>query len=122
MTERTPNHDLRPADLLEISRADACRLGLRDGDSARVISRWGATVLPIGICSRVQPGQVFATFHTSRAFLNRVTSPRQDPTGTPEYKVTAVRVEPVTMSAEWSEAKQTGDTSEARLTLITSAV
>jgi hypothetical protein len=51
-----------------------------------------------------------------------VTSPRQDPTGTPEYKVTAVRVEPVTMSAEWSEAKQTGDTSEARLTLITSAV
>ena len=77
--------------------ADAKWLGLRDGDAVRVISRWGATVLPIAISSRMQPGQVFTTFHTVRGFVNRVTSPHQDAaTGTPEYKVTAVRLEPVT--------------------------
>jgi formate dehydrogenase major subunit len=97
MTERTPNHELRPADVLEVSPPDAKWLGLREGDGARVISRWGATVLPIVISARMQPGQVFTTFHTPRAFVNRVTSPLQDPaTGTPEYKVTAVRLEAVT--------------------------
>lgn len=96
MTERTPNHALRPADVLEVSPSDAKWLGLREGDAVRVISRWGATVLPIVIRTRVQAGQVFTTFHTSRAFVNRVTSPLRDSTGTPEYKVTAVRLEPVT--------------------------
>jgi formate dehydrogenase major subunit len=96
MTDRTPNHELRPADVLEVSPSDAEWLGLREGDAVRVISRWGATVLPIGIRTRVQAGQVFATFHTARAFVNGVTSPLRDPaTGTPEYKVTAVRLEPI---------------------------
>jgi formate dehydrogenase major subunit len=97
MTERTSNHELRPADVLDVAPSDAKWLGLSEGDAVRVISRWGATVLPIVIRSRMQPGQVFTTFHTARGFVNRVTSPHRDPvTGTPEYKVTAVRLEPVT--------------------------
>jgi formate dehydrogenase major subunit len=97
MTERTPNHELRPADVLDVAPSDAKWLGLREGDAVRVISRWGSTVLPIMIRCSMQPGQVFTTFHTARGFVNRVTSPHLDPaTRTPEYKVTAVRLEPVT--------------------------
>jgi formate dehydrogenase major subunit len=44
----------------------------------------------------VRPGELFATFHTSAAFLNYVTSPHRDKyVGTPEYKVTAVRLETI---------------------------
>jgi formate dehydrogenase major subunit len=42
----------------------------------------------------VRAGQVFATFHTTETFLNAVTGPYRDGVvGTPEYKVTAIRVE-----------------------------
>jgi formate dehydrogenase major subunit len=95
MTNRTPNRELRPADLLDISPSDAAWLGLENGDLARVASRHGATTLPVNISRDVQPGQVFATFHTSNVFVNRVTSDHRDRVGTPEYKVTAVRIDPV---------------------------
>jgi formate dehydrogenase major subunit len=37
---------------------------------------------------------LFATFHTAEVFLNRVTSPHRDRyVKSPEYKVTAVRIE-----------------------------
>jgi formate dehydrogenase major subunit len=95
MTDRTPNHLLRPADLIDVSCADACRLGLDEGTPVRVTSRHGSVVLPVHVTDRVREGQVFATFHTRAAFVNRLTSPwRDEVTGTPEYKVTAVRLEP----------------------------
>jgi formate dehydrogenase major subunit len=60
-----------------------------------VTSRHGSVVLPVHVTDRVREGQVFATFHTRAAFVNRLTSPwRDEVTGTPEYKVTAVRLEP----------------------------
>jgi len=93
MTERTPNHQLRPADLLDISPSDAAWLGLANGDVARVTSRHGATTLPVHISHAIQPGQAFATFHTASASLNRLTSTHRDRVGTPEYKVTAVRID-----------------------------
>ena len=44
--------------------------------------------------SSVKAGELFATFHTAEAALNRLTSPGRDKqTMTPEYKVVAVRVE-----------------------------
>jgi predicted molibdopterin-dependent oxidoreductase YjgC len=79
MTMRTANADLRPTDTLDISREDAGRLGLSDGEEVRVRSRHGEAVLPARISAAVKPGELFATF-----------------TDTPEYKVTAVRVENVT--------------------------
>jgi predicted molibdopterin-dependent oxidoreductase YjgC len=42
-----------------------------------------------------QSGVLFAAFHTAESFVNRITSTARDPIGTPEYKVTAVRVEPI---------------------------
>jgi formate dehydrogenase major subunit len=94
MTMRTLNRKLRPTDFLEISPADADHLQLQKGNRVMVQSRYGSALLPIRITRRVKPGELFATFHDAAVFLNRVTSPRRDRyVKSPEYKVTAVRIE-----------------------------
>jgi formate dehydrogenase major subunit len=94
MTMRTANAELRATDLLDISWDDADRLQLHNGERVKVHSRYGEAALPIRITSSVRPGELFATFHTAEVFLNRVTSPHRDRyVKTPEYKVTAVRIE-----------------------------
>jgi formate dehydrogenase major subunit len=95
MTARTDNQQLRPADTLDIGPGDATALGVATGSSVRVISRYGRTVMPVRVTDSVPPGVLFATFHTADASVNRLTSNARDPIGTPEYKVTAVRVEPI---------------------------
>ena len=86
---------MRPADVLEISAADAASLQVADGDRVAIVSQYGRAELPATISAALSPGQLFATFHTRATFLNHVTSNRRDPIGTPEYKITAVRIEPV---------------------------
>jgi formate dehydrogenase major subunit len=94
MTGRTRNNELRPVDVLDISPADAIAAGVRDGDRVRVVSEYGVAELPARFSAAVVPGQLFATFHTKEVFLNAVTGPNRDRVvGTPEYKVTAVRIE-----------------------------
>lgn len=94
MTLRTPNLELRPTDTLDISPADATRLGLADGASVRVTSRHGAVEIPLHIDPGLGKGRLFATFHTGEIGLNQLTGQGRDKqTMTPEYKVTAVRVE-----------------------------
>jgi formate dehydrogenase major subunit len=94
MTMRTPNALLRPTDTLDMAPADADRLGLRDGERVRVRSRHGEALIPARHDPRVKRGELFATFHTVEAFLNRLTSPRRDRiVMTPEFKVVAVSVE-----------------------------
>ena len=96
MTLRTANKLLRPEDCLDISAEDAARLGLSNGQRVRIRSRYGEAILPIKIEDSVRPGELFATFHTPEVFLNYVTSPHRDKyVGTPEYKVTAVRLETI---------------------------
>jgi formate dehydrogenase major subunit len=96
MTMRTPNSVLRPTDLLEISGDDARRLGIDDGAHVRVTSKYGEAVLPAEVTTRVHTGQLFATFSDPATFVNRLTGPQRDPrTHTPQYKVTAVRLEPI---------------------------
>jgi formate dehydrogenase major subunit len=94
MTMRTPNVDLRPGDTLDISAEDAAQLGLGDGEHVRVQSHHGDALLPIRISPAMKLGELFATFHTTDAFVNRLTSPgRDNVVHTPEYKVVAVRIE-----------------------------
>jgi formate dehydrogenase major subunit len=94
MTRRTKNNELRPADLLDVSPDDAKQLDVHDKDVVRVVSRYGSAMLPVRLNPAIQPGQMFATFQTSEVFLNALTGPHRDETtGTPEYKVTAVRIE-----------------------------
>lgn len=94
MTLRTENVQLHETDFLEIHPEDALKLGVADGERVRVVSRYGSTVLPARVAPIVREGQLFATFHDPKAFTNRVTSNHRDRVvGTPEYKVTAVRLE-----------------------------
>lgn len=96
MTARTLNRTLRPTDTLDMHPDDAKRLGLGDGQQVRIRSRHGQAELPLRYDRRVRSGEVFATFHSPEIFLNLITSEVRDRTvGTPEYKVTAVQVEPV---------------------------
>jgi formate dehydrogenase major subunit len=94
MTGRTPNNELRPTDTLDVSPGDAELLDIHDGDLVRVVSQYGAATLPARVSGAIQVGQLYATFHRPDLLLNAVTGPHRDAvTGTPEYKVTAVRIE-----------------------------
>ena len=94
MTMRTPNIELRSTDTLHISPEDAVLLDLRDRERVRVRSHHGEVLAPIRIMQSVKAGELFATFHTSDVFLNRLTGPgRDEVTDTPEYKVVAVQIE-----------------------------
>jgi len=96
MTRRTRNLDLYGTDLLYVSPRDAERLKLSDNEKVRLVSRYGEAFMPVRISDRLATGEVFTTFHSTDIFLNRVTSTVRDRfVGSPEYKVTAVRIEKV---------------------------
>ncbi len=99
-TGNTPNRTLHTTDSLQISPADASRLGVEDGEEVRLRSKQGAAELPISISSNVKPGEVYTTFHNARVFLNQITTSEVDRyTKTPEYKVTAVNIEKLSVTA-----------------------
>ena len=101
MTGRTPSASLWKEDQVTISPEDAGRLRVRDGQRVRVRSRYGQTVLTARLSNAVMRGQLFATFHTPGISVNSVTGGLCDASvGTPEYKVTAVSVEPVAPEVE----------------------
>jgi formate dehydrogenase major subunit/formate dehydrogenase alpha subunit len=78
----------------EISAEDAAALGLGDGDRARLVSRRGDLEARARITDRVYPGLVWMALHFAQAKVNWLTHDVGDPLiGTPEYKVSAVRVE-----------------------------
>jgi formate dehydrogenase major subunit len=59
-----------------------------------VVSRYGSAVLPVHVNAAMARGQLFATFQTPQLWINALTSGHRDAAvGTPEYKLTAVRVE-----------------------------
>jgi formate dehydrogenase major subunit len=95
MTYRGGNSELEPSDQLDMAPADAARLGLADGARVRVRSRYGEVELPLRLSARMQPGELYTTFHRPDLRINRLTSPHRDRlVHTPEYKVTAVNVAP----------------------------
>ncbi|MFO1386776.1 MAG: molybdopterin-dependent oxidoreductase [Chitinivorax sp.] len=94
MSYRTANAELRPSDTLDISPADADRLGLQEGQQVRVRSRYGCAELPLHISERIKPGELYSTFHRPDLQVNRLTSNVRDRlVNSPEYKLTAVRIE-----------------------------
>lgn len=96
MTMRTPNAKIRPTDRLMISLSDALRLEIDDGERVRLRSAYGEAILPAEISPKVKVGELFASFHDPRVFLNYATGPTRDRfTKAPEYKVTAVTVEKI---------------------------
>ncbi len=78
----------------EISADDAAALGLVEGDWARLVSRRGDLQARTHITDRVFPGLVWMALHFAEQKVNWLTHDVGDPLiGTPEYKVSAVRVE-----------------------------
>lgn len=97
MTLRTKNVELQESDFLDVCTDDSVRLGIRDREKVRLRSRYGEAIFPVRVNDKIAPGQVFCTFHNPTSFLNLVTGPHHDDrTQTPEYKVTAVRIEKLT--------------------------
>ncbi|MSU69483.1 MAG: formate dehydrogenase subunit alpha [Opitutaceae bacterium] len=93
-TARTPNDRLHATDYLQLSPVDATRLGLTEGEIVRLRSEQGSADLPVQVSDHVKPGEVYTTFHSTRVFLNQITTAHRDRyTKTPEYKITAVRIE-----------------------------
>jgi len=106
-TRRTKNVAWHGEDRLEIHPHDAEQRGIRDGDWIELASRAGAATLRAAISERVQPGVVYTTFHHPQSAANVVTTENSDwATNCPEYKVTAVQVNPTSRRPERLPAGQ----------------
>jgi len=96
MTRRTGNIELNDRDVLEIHPDDAARLWIADGDLVSVRSRRGRIELPAVVTERIEPGNVFTTFHFPETQTNLLIGQSCDVnTSCPEYKVVAVDVRPM---------------------------
>jgi formate dehydrogenase alpha subunit len=90
----------QPRNFIEIHRRDAKRLGLSQGETVKVSSRRGELEAEVWVSPRVRRGCVWMPFHFGESPTNRLTNDAGDSiTGTGEYKVCAVRVEPVAAAA-----------------------
>ncbi|MFE9703561.1 molybdopterin oxidoreductase family protein [Streptomyces sp. NPDC005930] len=86
-----------PGPFVELHPRLAARLGAAEGDPLAVVSRRGRAVAPARITTGIRPDTVFMPFHwPGEGRANTLTNPALDPTSRmPEFKVCAVRVEPV---------------------------
>jgi formate dehydrogenase major subunit len=85
--------DLFPEELMEISPADAQRLGIQTGDLVEASSRRGTIRLRAWVTERSPTGVCWCAFHFHEACANVLTNDAFDSvTETAEYKVCAIRV------------------------------
>src|SRR6516225_9957976 len=100
MTRRSYALDaIAPKALVFVHPDDATRLGLADGELARVSSRRGTIELEVKVSHREAPGNCFIPFHFREAAANLLTIDEIDPFGKiPEFKFCAVRIEPASAS------------------------
>ncbi len=84
---------IAPEALISLHPADAQALGVHDGQTVQLATRYGAVQARASITPQVQPGQVFLPFAYWEAAANKLTGDALDPVGKiPGFKVTAVRV------------------------------
>jgi formate dehydrogenase major subunit len=103
-TRRTENSRWHAEDVLEIHPSDAELRGVKDGAMVSLTSRIGGTTLRAEITERVPPGVVYTTFHHPVTGANVITTEFSDwATNCPEYKVTAVQVNPSNHASEWQK-------------------
>lgn len=95
-TRRTDILELVDTDVLEMHPADMEGLHLRDGEIVGVVSARGEALLPVVGSERVLPRHLFTSFHFPASTVNALLSSSADESSKcPEYKVSAVRVEPI---------------------------
>ncbi len=97
MSHRSPGLEgLSPVAEVEINPEDARELNVENGDSVKVSSRRGELIAEARLTPRSPVGTVFMTFHYPEAAANLLTGVHLDPQAKiPEYKVSAVRIDPV---------------------------
>ncbi len=79
-----------------ISKKDAERMGLNEGDKVRLTSRRGELIVEVNPVAEMKEGTVFMTFHFAESCANQLTNTALDPvSGIPELKVCAVNMEKV---------------------------
>lgn len=95
-TRRTEILELVDTDVLEMHPADMEGLRLDDGAIVRLVSARGKALLPAVGSERVLRGHLFTSFHFPASTVNELLSSSADESSKcPEYKVSAVRVEPI---------------------------
>lgn len=96
ITQRVNELQRVRTDFLEVHPADARKYELSEGDPVRVTSRRGAADFIARITDNIREGLVFATFHSARHLINKVTSDAVDPLSRqPDYKRAAVTIEKI---------------------------
>ncbi|MBN1667720.1 MAG: molybdopterin-dependent oxidoreductase, partial [Anaerolineales bacterium] len=97
MSRRSPGlESLAPEAEVEIHPQDGEHLGVKDGQLVQVASRRGQITARANLTRRSPPGTVFMTFHYAEAAANILTPTNVDPVAKiPEYKVSAVKIEPL---------------------------
>jgi assimilatory nitrate reductase catalytic subunit len=87
--------DQYPEPLCEMHPLLAARVGVKQGDMVRVITRRGEIVVPVQVVKTIRPDTVFVPFHwPGKKSANLLTNRALDPISKiPEYKVCACRVE-----------------------------
>ncbi len=100
-TGRAPKlADHVPEPFVDLHPHDALLAGVREGNLARVSSRWGSVVARVRMTGGIARGSVFVPIHwngqfASDARVGAVVNPEVDPvSGEPEFKHTPVMVEP----------------------------
>ena len=95
MTRRSTALDARESTAtVELNPADARELGVRDGEEVTISSRRNSIRIAVRLSERVARRQVFVPMHYREAAANLLTNPAFDgPSGIPEFKVCAVRIE-----------------------------
>jgi assimilatory nitrate reductase catalytic subunit len=89
------------APFLNVNPDDGRRVGLADGDLARVESRHGAAILRVRLSDDQRPGETFAAMHWTDQFascgpIDRLVGSGADPvSGQPALKATPVSLEPI---------------------------
>lgn len=89
-----------PEPFIDLHPHDALLAGVREGELARVTSRWGAMVARVAHGGGIARGAAFVPIHwngsnASDARVGAVVNPEVDPvSGEPEFKHTPVRIEP----------------------------
>ena len=103
-TRRTHNTLWSNEDVLEIHPADASTRGIDNDSLVLLRSRKGETTLKAFITEKIPAGVVYTTFHNPETGANVVTTENSDwATNCPEYKVTAVEVEPANHRSKWQK-------------------
>ena len=95
MTGKQPEiNEIAPRSFIELNTEDAARLGIADGERVYVSSPKGKIASYADVSDKCKPGQCWMPFHFLDGNSNWLVGDHLDDfSKTPEYKVTAVKVE-----------------------------